>query len=117
MLRRAFRTGATRRQRRSDGSLSLEGVRFEVPYRHMRDLHLRHASWDLSTIDLVDPRHGTWLCALYPLDKNANADGERRHVRPTDPTPTAGEMAPLQILDDAAMSGLPPAFLPSNVDA
>ena len=122
MLRRAFRTGAIRRQRRGDGSLSLEGVRFEVPsqYRHMRDLHLRYASWDLSTIDLVDPRHRTWLCALYPLDKNANADGERRHVRPvdTDPTPAAGEMAPLlkQILDDAAATGLPPAFLPSNED-
>ena len=86
----------------------------------MRDLHLRYASWDLSTIDLVDPRHRTWLCALYPLDKSANADGERRQVRPveTSPTPTAGEMAPLlkQILDDAAATGLPPAFLPSNED-
>ena len=87
-------------------------------YRHVRDLHL--ASWDLSTIDLVDPRHRTWLCALYPLDKNANADGERRHVRPvdTDPTPAANEMAPplKQILDDAAATGLPPAFLPNNED-
>ena len=80
----------------------------------VRDLHL--ASWDLSTIDLVDPKHRTWLCALYPLDKNAN--GERRHVRPVETVPTANEMAPLlkQILDDAAATGLPPAFLPSKED-
>ena len=85
-------------------------------YHHMQDLHLRYASWDLSTIDLIDPRHGTWLCALYPLDKSAN--GERRHVRPVKPPPTADEMAPLlkQLLGDAATSGLPPAFLPSNED-
>ena len=121
-LRRAFRTGAMRRQRHTDGTLSLGGVRFEVPsqYRHMRKLHLRYASWDLSTIALVDPSHGTWLCALYPLDKSANADGERRQVRPveTDVATTTGEIAPLlkQLLDDAAATGLPPAFLPTNED-
>ncbi|MBW1688821.1 MAG: IS481 family transposase, partial [Deltaproteobacteria bacterium] len=30
-LRRAFRREVTRRQRKSDGTVSLEGVRFEVP--------------------------------------------------------------------------------------
>ena len=101
MLRRAFRTGATRRQRHTDGTLG--GVRFEVPYRHMRNLHLRYASWDLSA--LVDP--GTWLCALYPLDKGANADSERRQVRPveTEVTPATGAPLLKQLLDDAAATG------------
>ena len=85
-------------------------------YRHMRKLHLRYASWDLSTIALVDPGHGTWLCALYPLDKSANADGERRQVRPVETDVATATGAPLlkQLL--AAATGLPPAFLPTNED-
>ena len=38
-LRDAFRLDTRRRQRQSDGTISLEGVRFEIParYRHFRD--------------------------------------------------------------------------------
>ena len=52
-----------RRQRQSDGTISLEGVRFEIParYRHFRDVSVRYARWDLSRVDLVDPRSGTIL--------------------------------------------------------
>lgn len=44
-LRRAFRTEVTRTQRRSDGSVSVEGVRYEVPsaYRSLQTLRLRVA--------------------------------------------------------------------------
>ncbi|MGH6840398.1 MAG: DDE-type integrase/transposase/recombinase, partial [Methylocella sp.] len=62
-LREAFRLEDQRRQRKSDGTISVEGVRFEVPtrYRHFRKVVVRYARWDLSRVDLVDPRHGTLL--------------------------------------------------------
>ena len=60
-LRDAFRQEVTRRQRVSDGTISLEGLRFEVPrrYRHFRDLTVRYARWALDRVDLVDPASGT----------------------------------------------------------
>ena len=81
-LRDAFRLETTRRQRRSDGTISLEGVRFEIParYRHFREVAVRYARWNLGRVDLVDPRGGTILAPIFPLDKSANADGRRALV-------------------------------------
>ncbi|HJS95595.1 MAG TPA: DDE-type integrase/transposase/recombinase, partial [Solirubrobacteraceae bacterium] len=55
-LRDAFRLDTVRRQRQSDGTISLEGVRFEIParYRHFREVAVRYARWDLGRVDLVD---------------------------------------------------------------
>jgi len=57
-LRAAFRIEVKRRQRRSDGTVSLEGQRFEIPsrYRHLSEVYLRYARWDLSRVDLIDAR-------------------------------------------------------------
>lgn len=121
-LRRAFRAEVVRTQRRSDGTFTLDGKRFEVPsrFRHIERLTLRYARWDLSTVDLIDPRSGTRLSALYPLDKTANANGQRRAVThastapiTTDATP-ATTIAPLlsKLMADYAATGLPPAYLP-----
>ncbi len=119
-LRRAFRMERTRTQRRSDGTVSVEGVRFEVParFRHVRRLSVRYARWDLSTVDLVDARAGTVLAALYPLDRARNADGARRALDPVavdcvPPVPEGG-MAPLlrRLMAEYAATGLPPAYLP-----
>ena len=79
-LRRAFRMQVSRVQRRSDGTVTVEGVRFEVParYRTLTQLILRVARWDLSQLDLVDPREGRHLCTLLPIDKSKNADAQRR---------------------------------------
>jgi hypothetical protein len=115
----AFRVEVARRQRRSDGTVSLEGSRFEIParYRHLARAHLRYARWNLTRVDLVDPRTGAVLCPLQPLDKSANADGQRRRLTPvtTDlsPLPASG-MAPLlrQLLAEYAATGLPPGYLP-----
>lgn len=119
-LRAAFCIHVQRRQRRSDGTVSLEGRRWEIPnaYRHLRDLHLRYARWDLARVELVEARSGAPLCQVYPLDKAANADGARRALRPVGPdlSPLAPtEMAPLlrQLLAEHAATGLPPAFLPT----
>jgi transposase InsO family protein len=118
-LAAAFRIETARRQRRSDGTVSLAGGRFEIParYRHLTTVHLRYARWDLTRVDLVDHRTGAVLCPVKPLDKSANADGQRRRLTPlaTDlsPLPPSG-IAPLlrQLLADYAATGLPPAYLP-----
>ena len=121
-LRRAFRTEVTRTQRRSDGTVSVEGHRFEVPsqFAHLKRLQLRYARWDFSSLDLVDGRSGTILCALYPLDKTANASGERRSRSALIDAPASSsgpdDMAPLlkKLLAEFAASGLPPAYLPEE---
>jgi transposase InsO family protein len=119
----AFRVEVARRQRRSDGTVSLAGERFEIParYRHLAVVHLRYARWDLTRVDLVDHRSGALLCSVRPLDKSANADGKRRRLTPaaTDPTPLPPSgIAPLlrQLLADYAATGLPPAYLPTDKD-
>ena len=126
-LRRAFRCSVCRRQRRSDGTISLAGKRFEIPsrYRHLEQVHLRYARWDLSRVDLIDPHTLDILCSLYPLDKSANAEGQRRRLDPADPAdsaPTgaaAGDALPpllRKLLADYAATGRPPAYLPKHDD-
>ncbi len=120
-LRAAFRIEVKRKQRRSDGTVSLDGQRFELPsrFRHLSEVHLRYARWDLSRVDLVDPRSGAILCAVRPLDKAANADAQRRRVEPLNSAPSAAAasgVAPLlkQMIADYAATGLPPAYLPTD---
>jgi len=121
-LRLAFTTATTRRVRRSDGTISLAGRRFEVParYHHFARLNLRFASWDLSRVLLVDDSAGRVLCALFPLDRARNADARRRQIPLTPapaPVPPTG-MAPLlrQLIADYAATGLPPAYIPKSDD-
>jgi transposase InsO family protein len=129
-LRRAFRIQTTRAVRHSDATFTLAGIRFELPwrYRTLTRVSLRAARWDLSSVDLVDPRSGAHLAALLPLDKTANADGRRRGVptaTATDPAPaTAPIAAPSgiaphlrQLMADYAATGLPPAYLPKDDEA
>lgn len=126
-LRLAFRVEETRTQRRSDGTVSIDSVRFEVPsrYRHLERLSVRYASWDLGRVHLVDPRTDTLLAPLYPLDRAKNADGRRRVLGPVASVPAdeaplakpkSTEMAPLlrQLIDAYDRAGLPPAYLPKH---
>jgi putative transposase len=124
-LRAAFRLETQRMQRQSDGTISLEGVRFEVParYRHFREVTVRYARWDLGRVDLVDQRSGIILAPIYPLDKSANADGRRALVEPahTDMSPedrprSTGELPPLlkSIMQEYSATGMPPAYLPKT---
>lgn len=116
----SFTAELVRTQRRSDGTLTVAGVRCEVPsrYGHLERLHLRVASWDLSQVHLVDPKTGVLLCRLFPLDKHRNAAGRRAtRISPveTTPIPPAG-LAPLleQLIAQYAATGLPPAYLPKG---
>jgi transposase InsO family protein len=118
-LRRVFRTEVTRTQRRSDGTVTVEGVRFEVPsaYRTLVRLRLRVARWDLSSVDLVDPRAGHHLAVLLPLDKTRNAERTRRVIAPVtrDPIRPTGIAPHLRaLMAEYAATGLPPAFVPKE---
>jgi hypothetical protein len=123
-LRDAFRLETKRRQRQSDGTISLEGVRFEIParYRHFREVTVRYARWDLGRIDLVDGRNGTVLASIYPLDRAANADGRRAATQsagtdvPSRVRRAAAELPPLlkRILQEYSATGMPPAYLPKT---
>jgi transposase InsO family protein len=124
-LRIAFCQEVSRSQRQSDGTISIEGTRFEIPsrFRHFRRVTVRYASWDLGYIHLTDPRTGTVLARLYPLDRARNADGLRRSLENIDNgsesevLPTAqDDVAPLlrKLLEDYAATGLPPAYLPKT---
>jgi hypothetical protein len=118
VLTNSFCVEVARRQRRSDGTASLGGARFEIParYRHLEQVNLRYARWDLSKVDLVDGRTGATLCAVKPLDKSANANGQRRALSPAavDLSPVAPMGLPAlmtQLLADYAATGVPPAYL------
>ena len=119
-LRHAFRTDVSRKQRRSDGTVTVEGIRFEVPaaYRTLLELRLRVARWDLSSIGLVDPRSGNHLATLLPLDKARNAERVRRVVAGPDADEAAVPVgiAPhlRALMADYAATGLPPAYLPKD---
>ena len=121
-LRRAFRVAEQRSQRRSDGTVSIEGIRFEVPsrLRHLERLRVRYARWDLSTVDVVDSATNVVIATLYPLDKARNADGHRRVLDapqiPPAPVGKPAGMAPLlaKLVSDYRATGLPPAYLPKH---
>jgi hypothetical protein len=112
----------TRKQRRSDGTVTVEGMRFEVPsaYRTLAQLRLRVARWDLSTLHLVDPRSGEHLATLLPIDQLKNADRARRALSevaaPLAPSRKPAGIAPLlrELMAEYAATGLPPAYLPKN---
>ena len=120
MQRIPFRTEVARKQRQSDGTVTVEGVRFEVlaAYRTLLQLRLRVARWDLASIDLVDPRSGEHLATLLPLDKAKNAERIRRVITPAS---TGESQSPVgiaphlrRLMADYAATGLPPAYLPKH---
>jgi transposase InsO family protein len=126
-LRLAFTRTERRTLRKSDGTVTVEGRRFEVPnqYRHLSMLEVRYAAWDLTEVHLADLHTGSVLCRLFPQDKARNASGLRRTLQPiatgsvaaapANPPPARG-MAPLleRLIDRQAATGLPPAYLPKD---
>ena len=119
----AFTLQEIRTQRRSDGTLQIKGVRFEVPsrFRHFKRLNIRYRSWDLSRAWLVDGRTNELLADIYPQDKVKNSSGLRRTLDPlpedtihidtdVDPHP------PLlrKLLAEYSATGLPPAYIPKD---
>jgi hypothetical protein len=124
-LRRAFVRQERRKQRRSDGTITVEGVRFEVPshLETLRTVTVRFASWDLGSVEVVDERSGATLARLAPLDRRRNAEQHRRRrarasapETPDDAPPRPGGMAALlrQMIEEAGGADRPPAYLPKE---
>ncbi|MCP4296370.1 MAG: transposase family protein [Proteobacteria bacterium] len=122
----SFTAPLTRTQRRSDGTLQIKGVRFEVPsrFRHIKRLDIAYKPFDLSMAYLIDSRTKQLVGRIYPLDKTKHADRGRRGLSPTlsssngdDPNSLKVEPIPpllRKLLSDYAATGLPPAYLPKE---
>jgi putative transposase len=121
----SFRRDETRSQRRDDGTISIQGKRFEIPnaYRTLRRVTVRFAEWDLRNVHLVDSRTQACLAPIYPLDRRKNAEGLRRRIGSPDQETAVPDSPPTdplawpplleKILAEHAASGLPPAYLSS----
>lgn len=122
-IRLSFTVSEIRTQRKSDGTIQVNGVRFEIPsrFRHYDRLNIRYQSWDLSRVYLMDEKTQILLAIIYPQDKTKNANSGRRALKPKEeilPSPQEnGETIPpllRKLLSDYAATGLPPAYLPQK---
>jgi transposase InsO family protein len=120
-LRFAFSLQERRTQRRSDGTITIKGVRFELPscFGHFDHVFVRYRSWDLSVAWLVDSRTGDKLARILPQDKVKNSSAMRRRLSPLSDTPISVPTEPIppllrKILSDYAATGLPPAYIPQE---
>ena len=121
-LKKFFTTEENRIQRRSDGTVSIKGKRFEVPnrFRHIQKICVRYARWDLGNVYMADGRSGGIISRLYPVNKIQNANGQRRSLEPIVNTEEEQEesqkLPPLleKLISDYSATGLPPAYIPEE---
>ena len=122
-LRLAFTRRITRRPRRSDATVVVDGIRYELPFRfaHLPSVILRAPGWDKSQMALVDPDTDAPLARLLPQDKTKNASGKRRLIQPDGnaaaPGPSTHRPLPALLrkwMADYAATGLPPAYIPKE---
>jgi hypothetical protein len=64
----------------TDGTITLDGIRFEIPqqYVHMESLLLRYARWDLGEAEILCPDTKKSLCFIHPINKVLNSSGFRK---------------------------------------
>lgn len=117
----AFTRKIIRTPRRSDATVVVDGIRYELPahYGHLPSVCLRQAGWDKSRLILTEPKTGAPLARLLPQDKSQNATANRRQLSaPADiPAGLSDEPLPALLrkwLADYAATGLPPAYLPKE---
>ncbi len=114
-LRKAFRREVQRRVRRSDGTFTVDGVRFEVPlqYRTLEVVTVHYAQWDFSLMDLVDPKTKVLLCPVYPQDLEKNANQNRQViVLSTPPRPPKSPRLLDKYIQDYSAEGAPISYIP-----
>ncbi|MBL0713577.1 MAG: transposase family protein [Desulfosarcina sp.] len=123
LLHLAFTRRIRRTPRRSDATVVVDGIRYELPVRfaHLRSVILRAPSWDKSRMTLVDPDTDAPLVRLLPQDKLKNASGIRRAINPENTVKPVINLSddPLPALlrkwlAEYAATGLPPAYLPKE---
>ena len=122
-LRLAFTRRIARKPRRSDATVVVDGIRYELPFRfaHLSSVILRAPGWDRSRMVLVDPDTDAPLARLLPQDKTKNASGKRRLIQPhgntAAPVPSTHRPLPALLrkwMADYAATGLPPAYIPKE---
>lgn len=81
-LKCRFRMQTTRTVRSTDATITLDGVRFQLPqcYAHMKTLLLRYARWDLGEAEILCPDTHKSLCTIHPLNKLTNSLGARQEI-------------------------------------
>jgi len=74
-VKATFTMAVTRRLRRTDGTISIEGKRFDVDnrFRFLKDVPVRYARWDLSHVHIFDKNTDKLVSRIYPIDKLGNA--------------------------------------------
>lgn len=122
-LKSAFRMRSSRRQRLSDGSISINNTRFEIPacYRHLSTIYVHFARWDLSYVHVADFTTDKALIQIYPVDLIANAYSQRKSIEMAlaenetlgKQTSSEPKMAPLlqKYMDELDASGFPSPYL------
>jgi transposase InsO family protein len=125
ILKNAFRLEANRTLRKSDGTISVKGKRFEIPsrYCHLKKITVAYVHWSLDNVHMLDPQSGKIICQIYPVNKTANANNGRKQresapgvLDTTRNQEPLDEVAPLllKILGEQAATGLPPAYQPKD---
>jgi transposase InsO family protein len=115
-----FTRQKSRVPRRFDSTLTINGVRFELPwaYRHMAKVIVRFTEWNLSNAWLMDIEGENLITLIYPQNSKENYFLKRKAVNfgQQNFTEPADEVAPLlaQMMADYAATGLPPAYLPKT---
>ena len=107
--------------RKSDQTIRINNIRFEVPsrFRHLQKFCVCYQTWDLSVSYIVDERTGNLIVCIYPQDKIKNSEGHRKTldaiVSETLPkvTDDSDPIPPLlrKLIADYAATGLPPAYI------
>jgi transposase InsO family protein len=108
-----------RLQRLTDGTISLNAKRYEIPlrFRTLKEIWLRFAEWDMSHVFLVDRITGNLLEKIYPIDKVKNAYAGRRVISDNPsiekPVPAGDGVAPLlkKYKDDHRIKNTPSSYL------
>ena len=108
-------------QRSTDGSISVKGIRFEIPnqYRFIKKIWIRYKAWDLSSVYIIDKKSGKGISTIYPVDKHSNADGKRRPRKDAEQRPVTipkDEVATLmkKYMSEFIEKGLPIPYLPKD---
>lgn len=117
-----FRGEVSRKQRRSDGTIMLEGIRYEIPsrFRNLSEVYVQFARWNPTNAHLLDPETGKLLAKIFPLDKARNANQHRATVLDAPDTSYESDNKASELLQkymqEIAATGMPCLLVPFKED-
>jgi len=117
----SFTRQKSRVPRRFDSTLTINGVRFELPwvYRNLPRVIVRFMEWNLSNAWLMDQEGEQLVAVIFPQNSKENYFNRRKSVdgEENERVKVKDQIAPLlsQMMEDYAATGLPPAYI-SKID-